>query len=51
MWTVYKRQPNDTRVKFIGEEALKKIVDENKTGSRRDRKRVGWILDEAGIIR
>jgi glycine cleavage system aminomethyltransferase T len=51
MWTVHKRQPNDTRVKFIGEDALKKIVDENKSGSRKDRKRVGFALDSSGIIR
>lgn len=51
MWTVYKRQANDTRVKFIGEDALKKIVDDNKSGARKDWKRVGFALDSSGIIR
>ncbi len=51
MWTVHKRQANDTRVKFIGEDALKKIVDDNKSGTRKDRKRVGFALDGSGIIR
>lgn len=51
MWTVHKRQANDGRAKFIGEQALKKIVDENKSGARKDHKRVGFSLDSAGIIR
>ena len=51
MWTVHKRQANDSRAKFVGEDALKKIVDDNKSGARKDRKRVGFTLDGAGIIR
>lgn len=51
MWTVFKRQPNDSRVKFIGEDVLSKIVSDNKSGVRKDRKRVGFILDSSGIIR
>lgn len=51
MWTVHKRQANDGRVKFIGQDALKKIVDDNKSGARKDRKRAGFILDGAGMIR
>ena len=51
MWTVNKRQPNDERVKFIGEDVLKKIVQDNKSGERKDQKRVGFQLDAAGIIR
>jgi len=51
MWTVHKRQPNDARTKFIGEDALKKIVEDNKSGARKDKKRVGFTLDGAGIIR
>lgn len=50
MWAVYKRKPNDERVKFIGEDILKKIVNENKTGIRKDRQRVGFILDTEGFI-
>jgi aminomethyltransferase len=51
MWTVYKRVANDKRLKYIGEDALKKIVDENKYGGKKDRKRVGFLLDDPGIIR
>jgi aminomethyltransferase len=51
MWTIYKKGVGDGRVRYIGQNALEKIVEENKLGKRRDRKRVGFILDGPGIVR
>jgi aminomethyltransferase len=51
MWTVYKRQDGDDRARFMGEGALRKRVEENKSGLRADRRRVGFVLNGSGIIR
>lgn len=51
MWTVHKREKNDDRIQFIGEQSLRKRVEDNKERVLKDRKRVGFVLNESGIVR
>jgi len=51
MWTVFKRKPNDTRIKFIGENVLTKLSDDVKNKTKSIRKRVGFMLNDAGVVR
>lgn len=51
MWTVFKRKPTDTRVKFIGEDALTQLSLDVKNKSKSIKKRVGFTVTEPGVIR
>lgn len=50
-WTVYKRKANDPRLKYIGEDVLVKQTEEVKSKKIHIRKRVGFVLKEAGVVR
>jgi aminomethyltransferase len=50
-WTVFKRKPTDSRVKFIGEDALTELTAQVKNKTASIRKRVGFVVTEAGVIR
>ena len=50
MWTVCKPNSGE-RMPFIGEGTLRSIVADNKSGIGKLRKRVGFELDGAGIVR
>ena len=51
MWTVYKRKAGDHRLKFIGEEVLAKQQADVKSKTISIKKRVGFILNDTGIVR
>lgn len=51
MWTVFKRKDDSKRLKFIGEDALKDLQDKVKSKEKTIKKRVGFIVEEPGIIR
>lgn len=51
MWTVFKRKDDSKRLKFIGEDALKELQDKVKAKQAAIQKRVGFIVEEPGIIR
>jgi aminomethyltransferase len=51
MWTVFKRKAADTRVKYIGEDALSQLSAEVKSKAKTIRKRVGFVVTEPGVIR
>lgn len=51
MWTVYKRKAGDQRLKFIGEDVLVKQQADVKSKSISIRKRVGFMLNDAGVVR
>jgi aminomethyltransferase len=50
-WTVFKRKPNDSRLKFIGEEVLAELTEKVKAKTQSIRKRVGFVATEPGVIR
>lgn len=50
-WTVFKRKPTDTRIKFIGEDALTELTQAVKDKKKEIRKRVGFEVTEPGVIR
>jgi glycine cleavage system aminomethyltransferase T len=51
MWTVFKRKAKETRVKFIGEDVLIKLSDDVKSKTKSIHKRVGFMLNDAGVVR
>lgn len=51
MWTVFKRKPNDTRIKFIGEDSLNELSTGVKEKTKSIQKRVGFVVTEPGVIR
>ena len=51
MWTVHKRKAGDPRLKFIGEDALVKQQADVKSKAISIRKRVGFMLNDAGVVR
>jgi aminomethyltransferase len=51
MWTVHKRKAGDNRLKFIGEEVLAKQQADVKAKTLKIRKRVGFMLNDAGVVR
>lgn len=51
MWTVFKRKQGDDRLKFIGEDALAKQQADVKAKTLKIRKRVGWLNNDAGVVR
>lgn len=51
MWTVFKRKDGDPRIHFIGEDALTKLQSEVKAKTKQIRKRVGFVINDAGIVR
>ncbi len=51
MWTVHKRKAGDQRLKFIGEDVLAKQQSDVKAKTLQIKKRVGFMVNEPGIIR
>jgi aminomethyltransferase len=51
MWTVYKRKSGDQRLNFIGEDVLSKQQSEVKAKTLKIKKRVGFTLVDAGVVR
>jgi len=51
MWTVHKRKAGDQRLKFIGEEVLSKQQADVKNKAISIKKRVGFILNDSGVVR
>jgi glycine cleavage system aminomethyltransferase T len=49
MWTVSKKK--DGRTKFIGQDVLENQVADNKAKKNKVQKRVGFIVQKAGIVR
>jgi aminomethyltransferase len=49
MWTVSKKKQG--RVPFIGQDILQKQVADNKEKKIKVQKRVGFMLDKAGVVR
>lgn len=49
MWTVSKKK--EGRTPFIGQEALEKQVADNKAKKNKVQKRVGFMLQKAGVVR
>ncbi len=51
MWLVYKRKAIDSRLKFIGEDALNQLCNEVYYKNKKTVRRVGFIVIEPGVIR
>jgi aminomethyltransferase len=51
MWTVHKRKAGDQRLNFIGEDALNKQASDVKAKTLKIRKRIGFMLNDAGVVR
>lgn len=51
MWTVFKRKPTDTRVKFIGEDVLNQLSQDVKSKTKTINKRVGFVVSDPGVVR
>lgn len=51
MWTVHKRKAGDQRLNFIGEDVLNKQASDVKAKTLKIRKRIGFMLNDAGVVR
>lgn len=51
MWTVYKPELETGRLQFIGEEVLRRQVEDSKAKTIRVKKRVGFKMEGTGIVR